>query len=248
MSALDARVVVEQGRFRLDAAIAAEPGETIAVMGPSGAGKSTLMAAIAGLARVREGHVRIDGRDAADLPPHRRQVVLLGQEPRLFPHMSARDNIAFGLRAHGASQAAAREQAETWLGRIGLEGFAARRPVQLSGGQQQRVALARALATSPRVLLLDEPLTSLDPAIAADIRALIAEQVRAAGVTTLLVTHDRADALALADRLCLIEDGAVTQSGAVAEVFAAPVTAFGRVIAGAGACTCGGCTCATTPR
>lgn len=230
--ALDLRVVVEHAAFRLDVALSASPGEILAIMGPSGAGKSTLLSAITGLARLREGSVRIDGVDAVGLPPNRRGVVLLGQEPRLFPHMSARDNVAFGLRAHGQGRERARRAAEEWLGRVGLEGFGARRPAELSGGQQQRVALARALATSPRLLLLDEPLTSLDPETAGEIRALVAAQVRTSGVTTLIVSHDAVDAASLADRLLILENGRVTQAGLVREVLTIPATAFGAVIAG----------------
>ncbi len=229
---LDLRVVVERRAFRLDVEATAEPGETLAVMGPSGAGKSTLLAAITGLARLSEGHVRIDGEDASILPPNRRGVVLLGQEPRLFPHLSARDNVAFGLREHGLGRERARAAAENWLERVGLEGFGTRRPAELSGGQQQRVALARALATSPRALLLDEPLTSLDPETAGDIRALVAEQVARSGVTTLLVSHDAVDAASLADRLLILENGLVTQTGPVRAVLATPATSFGAVIAG----------------
>lgn len=229
--ALDARVVVDRRGFRLDVALTAAPGETVAVMGPSGAGKSTLLGALAGLTRLGGGHVRIDGAEA-HAAPHRRGVVLLGQEPRLFPHLSARGNVAFGLRAHGAPRRAARATADGWLARVGLAGLGDRRPAALSGGQQQRVALARALATSPRVLLLDEPLTSLDPETAGEIRALVAEQVRGSGVTTVVVTHDAVDAASLADRLLVVEAGAVTQQGPVRDVLSAPATRFAAVIAG----------------
>jgi len=234
--ALDAHVVIERHDFRLDAALAVAPGEVVALMGPSGAGKSTLLAAIAGLVRMRSGHVRIDGSDVAGshpVAPHRRGVVLLGQDPRLFPHLSAADNIAFGMRAHGLSRHAARAEARAWLERVGLDGFDARRPAELSGGQQQRVALARALATAPRVLLLDEPLTALDPETAGGIRTLLAEQLRAADATALVVTHNPIDATVLARRLIVLETGSISQHGAVTEVLANPATRFVATIANA---------------
>jgi molybdate transport system ATP-binding protein len=233
--ALDARVVLERRGFRLDAQLALAPGEVVALMGPSGAGKSTLLAAIAGLVHGPEAHVRIDGAElggARPVPPQRRGVVLLGQEPRLFPHLTARDNIAFGMRAHGLPRHTARTEAQRWLGRVGLEGFGNRRPAELSGGQQQRVALARALATAPRILLLDEPLTSLDPETAGEVRALLSEQLRAADATALVVTHDALDAASLASRLLILEEGVVTQAGAVREVLAAPATRFAAAVAG----------------
>lgn len=229
--ALDARIVATRRDLHIDVAVAAASGEIVAIMGPSGAGKSTILGALAGLVPMRGGHVRVDGTPV-DAAPHRRGIVLLGQDALLFPHLSARDNVAFGLRAQSVSRTAARAAAEEWLGRVGLAGFGAHRPTALSGGQQQRVALARALVTSPRVLLLDEPLTSLDVETASDIRALVAEQVRASEVTAVVVTHDALDAAALADRLLLVEGGALTQAGAVREVLAAPATRFAAVIAG----------------
>jgi molybdate transport system ATP-binding protein len=233
--ALDAHVVIERHGFRLDAAIAAEPGETVALMGPSGAGKSTLLAAIAGLEATRAGHVRIDDAEVAGprpVPPQRRGVVLLGQDPRLFPHLTALENIVFGLRAHAVDRVTARRDAEAWLRRVGLAGLGDRRPARLSGGQQQRVALARALATAPRVLLLDEPLTALDPETAGDIRTLLADQLQATHATTLIVTHDALDAASLAHRLVILESGTVSQHGPVREVLATPATRFGAAIAG----------------
>lgn len=233
--ALDARVVVERPAFRLDAHVTVEPGETVAVMGPSGAGKSTLLAAIAGLVRPDAGHVRIAGTEVAvpySVPARHRGVVLLGQDPHLFPHLTALENIAFGLRARGVARRVAQSAAEEWLQRVGLDGHGDRRPARLSGGQQQRVALARALATTPRVLLLDEPLTALDPETAGDIRALLASQLNAAQATALIVTHDALDAASLAQRLVILERGAVMQHGVVREVLTAPATRFAAAAAG----------------
>ncbi|WOQ70207.1 ABC transporter ATP-binding protein [Microbacterium limosum] len=241
---LDADVVVARRGFRLEVRVTAGAGEVIAVMGPSGAGKSTLLAAVAGLARLTEGRVRIGGKDVARAPrprgrgrgmhmrPAQRGAVLLGQEPRLFPHMSARENVAFGPRAQGIGRSVALGEADDWLWRVGMPGVGDKRPAQLSGGQQQRVAIARALATAPQVLLLDEPLTSLDPETAADIRAMMHEQLMLTRSTAVIVTHDAVDAAALASRLLLVEEGRVTQEGTVREVLRAPATRFASTIAG----------------
>jgi len=234
---LDARVGVDRGRYTLEAEVHADAGEIVAVMGPSGAGKSTLFGALSGFVPLDTGFVKLDGvtMDAAAGPhvaPRDRGVVLLGQEPRLFPHLTARENIAFGPRSRGTARTAARADADVWLEQVGLAGLGARRPAELSGGQQQRVALARALATSPRVLLLDEPLTSLDPETAAGIRALLLEQLRVTGTTALVATHDAADAASLASRLIVLENGRVTQTGPVQAVWDAPATPFVTIVAG----------------
>jgi molybdate transport system ATP-binding protein len=236
---LDARVVVHRHGFRLDAAVRALPGTVVALMGPSGAGKSTLLGVLAGLVALDDGYVRLGERtlDTAAptrlrVAPSRRGVVLLGQDPRLFPHLTAHDNIAFGLRIHGVSKSDAAAEAQDWLRRVGLPGLGTRRPSQLSGGQQQRVALARALATHPAALLLDEPLTSLDAETAADVRALLHEQLVATGTTAIVATHDAVDAVSLAHSLVVLEDGRVTQSGPVRDVLAEPATRFSAAVAG----------------
>jgi molybdate transport system ATP-binding protein len=238
-AALDARVVVQRPGFRLEADVQAEAGEVVAIMGPSGAGKSTLLGVLAGLVRLDDGHVRLGERELDRAPrprvrtePSRRGVVLLSQEPRLFPHLSAHENVAFGMRVRGEPKAAADSEADEWLWRVGLAGVGARRPAQLSGGQQQRVALARALATKPSALLLDEPLTSLDPEIAGDVRALLHDQLTATRTTAIVATHDAVDAVSLARRLIVLEDGRVTQVGPVRDVLAAPATRFTATVAG----------------
>jgi molybdate transport system ATP-binding protein len=159
-----------------------------------------------------------------------RGIVLLGQDARLFPHLTARENVAFGPRAAGVSASDARSRADEWLERVGLPGAGDRRPAQLSGGEQQRVAVARALAAQPRVVLLDEPLVALDAVTASEIRAMLRERLD--GVTTIAVTHDAVDAAALADRLLIVERGRVTQEGPVREVLAAPATEVAAKIAG----------------
>lgn len=238
---LEAHVVVRREGFVLDAEISASAGEVVAVMGPSGAGKSTLVSVIAGLSPLSDGAVRVAGEVVSSprvqVTPQRRGVVLLGQEPHLFPHVSARDNVAFGMsapdgRARAAARVERRSRAERALAEVGLAGVGHRRPAELSGGQQQRVALARALATVPRVLLLDEPFTALDPVTVADLRRMLAERLRAAGTTAVFVTHDVVDAVAVADRLVVLEAGRVMQSGAVREVLTTPATDFVAALAG----------------
>lgn len=235
-SVIAGRVVVRRSaRFELDAELDVGHGEVLAVMGPSGAGKSTLLQALAGDLSVTGGEVRIGGdvltrRRRPDR--RRRGVVMLGQNPLLFPHLSARDNVAFGPRAGRMPRRRARTDADEWLWRVGLSGIGDHRPNELSGGQQQRVALARALATTPRLLLLDEPLTSLDVEAASDIRSLLREQLAFTMTPTILVTHDAFDAAALARRMIVIEDGEVTQRGAVRDVLARPATSFVASAAG----------------
>ncbi|PCE13853.1 ABC transporter ATP-binding protein [Microbacterium sp. SZ1] len=235
---LRARVVVPREHFVVDVALQVGAGETVAIMGPSGAGKSTLLQALAGFVPLGDGEIEVGGRvvDRATRPrvrtePMRRGIVLLGQNPRLFPHLSARENVAFGPRAAGISAAEARRDADDWLARVGLPGAGDRRTQELSGGEAQRVAVARALAAAPRVVLLDEPLVALDPDTAGDIRRMLREQL--ADTTTVAVTHDASDAVALADRLVVIEAGRMTQQGEVREVLAAPASAFVASIAGA---------------
>lgn len=234
-ASLCARVVVRRRDFTVDIGLEAAPGETVAVMGRSGAGKSTLLTALAGLTALDEGEITLDGRVLDRAPrvrtaPMHRGIVLLGQDARLFPHLTARENVAFGPRAAGVAASVARSSAEEWLARVGLPGAGDRLPAQLSGGEQQRVAVARALAAQPRVVLLDEPLVALDAVTASEIRAMLRE--RLTGVTTIAVTHDAVDAAALADRLMIVERGTVTQVGPVREVLAAPATEVAARIAG----------------
>lgn len=211
-------------------------GETLAVMGPNGAGKSTLLSTIAGVLRPDHAAVRLGEDLLADpgtgrwLPPHRRGVALLAQDPLLFPHLDVRENVAFGPRSTGTSRREARTRADGWLQQVGVADLAERRPAQLSGGQAQRVALARALATEPRLLLLDEPLAALDVSVAPAVRHLLREVL--ADRSTLLVTHDVLDALALADRIVVVENGRVVEDGPTPQVLARPRSAFGARVAG----------------
>mgnify|MGYP001019944893 CR=1 FL=1 len=233
--ALRAQVVVRRRDFDVAIELDVARGETVAVMGRSGAGKSTLLDALAGLTPLDGGEISLDGRVLDRAPrlrtaPMHRGIVLLGQDARLFPHLTARENVAFGPRAAGVSASVARSSADEWLARVGLPGAGDRRPTQLSGGEQQRVAVARALAAQPRVVLLDEPLVALDAVTASEIRAMLRERLD--GVTTIAVTHDAVDAAALADRLVIVERGTVTQEGPVREVLAAPATEVAAKIAG----------------
>jgi len=233
---LDAAVTVRRKAFTLDVAVTVEPGEVLAVLGPNGAGKSTLLGALAGLLVPDEGLVRLGGRlltgGGTFVPPERRRVGLMGQDPLLFPHLTAVENIAFGPRSQGVSRVRARATAHEWLERLTLAEYGNRRPAQLSGGQRQRVALARALAAEPELLLLDEPLGALDAQTVPEVRQVLRTYLRASGTTTILVTHDVLDAAMLADRVLVLADGAVTDSGSTAAILAAPRSEFSAALAG----------------
>ena len=229
---LAARVGVHRDGFTLDVELAAAGGEVVAVLGPNGAGKSTLLQALAGLIPLDEGRVELDGRVLEDpaarirIAPQDRQVGVVFQDYLLFGNLSARENVAFGLRSTGTPKAAARAQADQWLARFGLTGLAARYPRELSGGQGQRVALARALCAQPQLLLLDEPLAALDVRTKTEVRSQLREELTAFAGPTLLVTHDPLEAMALADRLLIVEDGRVVQAGPAADIARRPATGY----------------------
>lgn len=232
-------VNVQRGEFQLRAQLTVAAGERIAVMGPSGAGKSTLLKAIAGqLPTSAPALLVADASPSPGTPAQPGTVQLLEQNPLLFPHLSAAGNIEFALKARGVKRAAARVQARDWLDRVGLADLGSRLPHQLSGGQQQRVALARALCGSPGLLLLDEPLTALDPVTTAEISDLITELLEAQKAAAVIVTHHVSDATALASRLILVENGLLTHDGTPAQVLAKPgtefATALSRSVAGPG--------------
>ncbi len=225
---LRAAVRLRLGALELDVTIEAEPGAVVGVLGPNGAGKTTLLRALAGLQPIEGGRIELDGEVLDDpqagvfVPPERRSVGVVFQDYLLFPHLTAADNVAFGLRVRGRDRRQAAAEARRWLDRVGLGHLAGARPAALSGGQAQRVALARALAIEPRLLLLDEPLSALDAATRTQVRSELRRQLAAAPGVRLLVTHDPVDALALADRLVVLEHGRVTQAGSAAEVTARP--------------------------
>jgi molybdate transport system ATP-binding protein len=229
---LHARIVRALGALCLDVELTATSGETVAILGPNGSGKSTLLRCLAGLLPIDAGRVELDGAPLDDpqrdvfARPERRPVAVVFQEYLLFPHLSALENVAFGLRARGAARERARATAHDWLQRVGLADHAHHRPRTLSGGQAQRVALARALATDPRLLLLDEPLAALDAGTRGEVRRDLRRHLATFGGIRLLVTHDPVDAYALADRVVILEGGRIVQSGTLADVTAQPRSAY----------------------
>ncbi len=225
---LEARVRADVGAFELDVQLAVAAGELVAVLGPNGAGKTSLLRALAGLLPLSAGRVTLDGvvlEDPAEgirVPSERRPIGLVFQDYLLFPHLSILENVAFGLRARGMARAAATGEAERWLNRLGLPADGDRKPASLSGGQAQRVALARVLALNPALLLLDEPMAALDASSRAEVRRDLRRHLESFSGVRLLVTHDPVEAMAMADRLVVLEHGRVLQSGTPAEVTARP--------------------------
>jgi molybdate transport system ATP-binding protein len=219
------------GAFTLDLAFSAPAGEVLVLVGQNGAGKSTVLAAIAGLIPLQRGEIVLDDRllervaTGVRVPPQARQLGVLFQGLALFEHLSALDNVAYGPRARGLDKRRARARAHTWLERFGVAELAPRFPRELSGGQAQRVALARALICEPRALLLDEPLVALDAQTRLEVREILRETLGAFAGVSLLITHELDDALALADRLLVLEAGKLAQAGSPEQVIAAPATA-----------------------
>ena len=201
-------------------------GSLVALLGPSGCGKTTTLRMVAGLEQPDRGRVLVDGVDVTALPPYRRRMGVVFQSYALFPHMTVAANVAFGLRMQGVARAARTARAMAALDMVGLTGHAAKRPRQLSGGQQQRVALARALAIEPDVLLLDEPLSALDAKLREELRVEMRILQRRVGATAMFVTHDQAEALAMADMVAVMQAGRVAQLGTPEEVFEHPATPF----------------------
>ncbi|PQO24808.1 iron ABC transporter ATP-binding protein [Rhodobacteraceae bacterium WD3A24] len=199
-------------------------GELLALLGPSGCGKTTTLRMIGGFERPDAGTIRLRGRDITDLPPEKRGIGFVFQDYALFPHLDVLENVKFGLR--GLGRAAAEARAHEMLRLVGLEGLGARRPHELSGGQQQRVALARTLAVAPPLVLLDEPFSNLDAAMRVETRQEVRKLLKRAGSAAILVTHDQEEALALADRIAVIEAGRVVQIGTPDEIYLNPVSAF----------------------
>ena len=237
-AALRARVAVRRGAFELDADVEVAAGEVLAVLGPNGSGKTTLLYALAGLVPLTGGRLDV-GRETWDCPDERRfvtaadrRVGLVFQDYRLFPHLSVLDNVAFSGHVRGRTRGDARRAAAAWLDRVGLADFARRRPAQLSGGQAQRAALARALAAEPLMLLLDEPLAALDAATRLEIRSQLRGHLADFPGPCVVVTHDPLDALVLADRILVLENGRVTQQGPPAEVARRPATEYVATLMG----------------
>lgn len=201
-------------------------GSLTALLGPSGSGKSTLLRAIAGLDQPDTGTITINGRDVTKVPPQRRGIGFVFQHYAAFKHLTVRDNVAFGLRIRKRPKAEVKEKVDNLLEVVGLAGFQNRYPNQLSGGQRQRMALARALAVDPQVLLLDEPFGALDAKVREDLRAWLRRLHDEVHVTTVLVTHDQAEALDVADRIAVLNKGRIEQVGSPTEVYDTPANAF----------------------
>ncbi|MFZ3454223.1 sulfate/molybdate ABC transporter ATP-binding protein [Arthrobacter sp. 7Tela_A1] len=230
-----AATVPERG---VDVDLRLAEGETVALLGPNGAGKSTVVSLIAGLVHPEAGRAELGGRTLFNLagsrgafvPAHRRGTALLAQEPLLFPHLSARENVAFGPRSTGSRRKAALAAADRWLAEVDATDLARRRPSELSGGQAQRVALARALAAEPALLLLDEPMAALDVEAVPLMRRLLKRVL--AGRSALIVTHDVLDALTLADRVLVMQEGRIVESGPASVVLRRPRSQFTASLAG----------------
>ncbi len=201
-------------------------GEFCTLLGPSGCGKTTLLRLLAGFEHPDDGDVLLDGRSILDAPPNKRPVNIVFQSYALFPHMSVADNVAFGLTNRGVHGAARTARVAAMLRLVQLDAMAARRPAALSGGQQQRVALARALAPEPRLLLLDEPMSALDPKLRRDTQVELKRIQRETGVTFLLVTHDQEEALSMSDRIAVMDGGRVRQVGTPADIYERPTSRF----------------------
>ena len=201
-------------------------GQLISLLGPSGCGKTTTMRAVAGLLAPQRGRIELAGEDSTRVPAHRRDIGLVFQSYALFPHLSAHDNVAFGLRLRKRPPAEVAERTQAALASVGLAEFAQRLPAQLSGGQQQRVALARAIVIRPRLLLLDEPLSNLDARLRVEMRAELRRLQRELGITMLYVTHDQDEALAMSDRVVILREGRIEQDGPPEQLYERPATAF----------------------
>lgn len=220
------QVRITQDDFTLAADWAIPAGALVAVIGPSGAGKSTLLGAVAGFVPVSEGRVLWQGGEITQASPSGRPVSILFQDNNLFPHLSAFQNVALGVKPSLRLTADERAQVEAALARVGLEGFGARRPAQLSGGQQSRVALARVLLQRKPLVLLDEPFAALGPALRMEMLGLVAEICRETGATLLMVSHDIRDAEAIADHLVLVSDGVAQAPALTTQMLADPPEAL----------------------
>jgi len=204
----------------------AEAGTLVTLLGPSGCGKTTMLRMIAGLEMATAGRILIGGRDVTKLPATDRDVSMVFQSYALFPHMSVAENISYGLKLSGFGKAEVKERAEAGLALVGLQGYGSRSPGALSGGQQQRVAVARALVLEPQVLLFDEPLSNLDAKLRRRVREEIRDIQTSLGLTVVYVTHDQEEALAVSDRIVVMNNAVIAQTGTPRELYEAPDTAF----------------------
>jgi iron(III) transport system ATP-binding protein len=209
-----------------DVSLDIHDGEFLTLLGPSGCGKTTMLRLIAGFELPTSGRILLEGQDITPQPPNKRDMALVFQNYALFPHMSVFDNVAYGLQTRGMSRNQIRDKVQAALSMIGLEGLGDRRPNQLSGGQQQRVALARSLVMEPRILLFDEPLSNLDAKLRVQMRSEIHLLQRRLGITSIYVTHDQVEAMALSDRIVVMNKGQIEQIGSPEEVYRYPTSRF----------------------
>jgi len=209
-----------------DVSVAVEQGQLLALLGPSGCGKTTLMRAIAGLLPLTHGTMTLAGRDLTRVPANRREIGLVFQSYALFPHLTVFDNVAFGLKLRRLDRNEIEERTKSAIAMVGLTGLEHRLPRELSGGQQQRVALARSIVVRPRLLLLDEPLSNLDARLRLDMRSQLHRLHHDLGITMIYVTHDQAEALALADRIVVMRAGHIIQTGSPEDLYERPQTGF----------------------
>ncbi|HEY8252942.1 MAG TPA: ABC transporter ATP-binding protein, partial [Burkholderiales bacterium] len=205
-----------------DISFSIEPGTLATLLGPSGCGKTTTLRLIAGLEMVSSGTITIGGRDVTSAPASERDVSMVFQSYALFPHMNVLENVCYGLRRSGLAKAAADARAREGLAQVGLEGYESRQPSELSGGQQQRVAVARALVLKPKVLLFDEPLSNLDARLRRQMREEIRELQQRLGLTVVYVTHDQQEAMAVSDRIIVMNGGLIEQEGAPRDLYERP--------------------------
>jgi len=201
-------------------------GEFVAIMGPSGCGKTTTLRMLAGLETPTQGEIRLDGQVMNDVKPHERDTPMVWQSLALFPFLSARENVEFGLKMRGVDKAERKERALEWLEKLGILEFANRNVATLSGGQRQRVALARSLVMKPQILLLDEPLSALDAHLVIRMQAVLTQLQRELGITFVYVTHSQSEAFAMADRVVIMSNGEIDQVGTPKEIYRAPATRF----------------------
>jgi multiple sugar transport system ATP-binding protein len=209
-----------------DVNLCVEDGEFMVLVGPSGCGKSTLLRMIAGLEEVTDGHIRVGGRDVTDLAPRRRDVAMVFQSYALYPHMSVRQNIGYGLKVRKTPKAEAKRRVEEVAALLGLDELLDRRPAQLSGGQRQRVAMGRAIVREPQAFLMDEPLSNLDAKLRVGVRASLAQLHARLGVTTVYVTHDQVEAMTLGQRVAVMRDGRILQVDEPQTLYRQPVDLF----------------------
>jgi iron(III) transport system ATP-binding protein len=209
-----------------EVSIAVEKGEFFTLLRPSGCGKTTLLRAIAGFNDITSGSIVLDGANLRVVPPHRRDIGMVFQDYAIFPHLSVFDNVAFGLRPRKVPGAEIRSRVAQALGTVRLEAMADRLPAAMSGGQQQRIGLARAMVINPRLLLMDEPLSNLDAKLRIELREEIRDIQRQVNITTIYVTHDQEEALAISDRICVMSAGRVEQIGTPQEIYGDPQSLF----------------------